>query len=75
VALGGQPQRGRLLSAVEQLLPDRHRDLAADGYSMVLFSAAIKGIPSEMLEAARVDGANEIRSSSRSRSRTSWAQS
>jgi alpha-glucoside transport system permease protein len=30
------------------------------GYSMVLFSAAIKGIPSEMLEAARVDGANEV---------------
>jgi alpha-glucoside transport system permease protein len=30
------------------------------GYAMVLFSAAIKGIPSELLEAARVDGANEI---------------
>jgi alpha-glucoside transport system permease protein len=29
------------------------------GYSMVLFSAAIKGIPSEILEAARVDGATE----------------
>ena len=30
------------------------------GYSMVLFSAAIKGIPSELLEAARIDGATEI---------------
>lgn len=30
------------------------------GYSMVLFSAAIKGIPSEILEASRVDGATEI---------------
>ena len=30
------------------------------GYGMVLFSAAIKGIPEELLEAARVDGANEI---------------
>ena len=30
------------------------------GYSMVLFSAAIKGIPVEILEAARVDGASEI---------------
>jgi alpha-glucoside transport system permease protein len=30
------------------------------GYSMVLFSAAIKGIPAEILEAARVDGANEF---------------
>lgn len=29
------------------------------GYSMVLFSAALKGIPEEMLEAARVDGATE----------------
>lgn len=30
------------------------------GYAMVLFSAAIKGIPSEIIEAARVDGANDI---------------
>jgi len=29
------------------------------GFAMVLFSAAIKGVPSELLEAARVDGANE----------------
>jgi alpha-glucoside transport system permease protein len=29
------------------------------GYAMVLFSAAIKGVPGEILEAARVDGANE----------------
>lgn len=30
------------------------------GYAMVLFSAAIKGIPSEIIEAARVDGANDL---------------
>ncbi len=30
------------------------------GFAMVLFSAAIKGIPEELLEAARIDGANEI---------------
>ncbi len=30
------------------------------GFAMVLFSAAIKGIPGELLEASRVDGANEI---------------
>jgi alpha-glucoside transport system permease protein len=30
------------------------------GFSMVTFSAAIKGVPGELLEAARVDGANEI---------------
>jgi alpha-glucoside transport system permease protein len=30
------------------------------GFAMVLFSAALKGIPDEILEAARVDGANEF---------------
>jgi len=30
------------------------------GYAMVLFSAAIKGVPTEVLEAARVDGATEL---------------
>jgi alpha-glucoside transport system permease protein len=30
------------------------------GYAMVLFSAALKGIPDEILEAARVDGATEV---------------
>lgn len=30
------------------------------GYTMVVLSSTIKGIPSELLEAARVDGANEI---------------
>ena len=30
------------------------------GFAMVLFSAALKGISEEILEAARVDGANEI---------------
>jgi alpha-glucoside transport system permease protein len=30
------------------------------GFAMVVFSSAIKGVPGELLEAARVDGANEI---------------
>lgn len=30
------------------------------GYSMVILSAAIKGMPAELLEAARIDGANEF---------------
>lgn len=30
------------------------------GYAMVILSSAIKGIPAELLEAARIDGANEI---------------
>lgn len=31
------------------------------GFSMVLFSAALKGIPEELLEAGRMDGASEVR--------------
>ncbi|KKO54182.1 carbohydrate ABC transporter permease [Paenibacillus sp. DMB20] len=31
------------------------------GFAMVIFSAAIKGVPEDILEAARVDGAGEIR--------------
>jgi alpha-glucoside transport system permease protein len=30
------------------------------GFAMVLFSAALKGIPDEILEAARIDGATEV---------------
>ena len=30
------------------------------GYSMVLFSAALKGIPDEIMEAGRIDGGNEF---------------
>jgi alpha-glucoside transport system permease protein len=30
------------------------------GFSMVLLSAAIKGVPTETIEAARIDGANEV---------------
>ncbi len=31
------------------------------GFCMVVLSAAVKGVPSELLEAARIDGANEVR--------------
>ncbi len=31
------------------------------GYAMVILSSAIKGIPAELLEAARVDGASEVK--------------
>jgi alpha-glucoside transport system permease protein len=30
------------------------------GYAMVIISSAIKGVPSELLEAARIDGASEV---------------
>ena len=29
------------------------------GFAMVLLSAAVKGVPGDTLEAARIDGANE----------------
>jgi alpha-glucoside transport system permease protein len=31
------------------------------GYSMVIISSAIKGIPAELMEAARIDGASEVK--------------
>jgi alpha-glucoside transport system permease protein len=31
------------------------------GYAMVILSSAIKGVPEELLEAARIDGATEVR--------------
>ena len=34
------------------------------GFAMVVLSAALKGVPSEVIEAARMDGAGEARSSS-----------
>ena len=41
------------------------------GFSMVLLSAAVKGVPDDTIEAARIDGAGERRSSSGSSSRRS----
>jgi alpha-glucoside transport system permease protein len=61
VTLGGQPQAWTAF-----FQPWNNFFLIAiviwlqTGYAMVLFSAAIKGIPAEILEAARVDGANEV---------------
>lgn len=31
------------------------------GYAMVIFSAAVKGVPDSLLEAARIDGATEVK--------------
>ena len=62
-ALGGQPQA---FTAWTAIAPFNNLFLVIivlwlqAGYSMTLFSAALKGIPEEILEAARVDGANEL---------------
>lgn len=61
VGLGGQPQAWTaLLQPWNNLFLILIMVWLQTGYGMVLFSAAIKGIPGELLEAARVDGANEI---------------
>jgi alpha-glucoside transport system permease protein len=60
-AFGGQPQAWTTL-----LQPWNNFFLIAiviwlqTGFAMVIFSAAIKGVPEDVLEAARVDGATEI---------------
>jgi len=60
-ALGGQPQAWTSL-----VQPWNNFFLIAilvwmqTGFAMVIFSAAIKGIPEDILEAARVDGAKEF---------------
>jgi len=63
VALGGQPHGWTNYTAIS---PWNNLFLVIivvwlqTGFAMVLLSAAIKGIPEEILEAARVDGATEI---------------
>lgn len=62
-SLGGQPQAWPQWVAV---VPWNNLFLIVivvwlqAGYAMVLFSAALKGIPEEILEASRIDGANEF---------------
>ncbi len=62
VALGGEPQ-----AWIAQLQPWNNLFLIVivvwmqTGYAMVLFSAAIKAVPAEYLEAARIDGSGEVR--------------
>ncbi|KIL35191.1 ABC transporter [Cohnella kolymensis] len=62
VALGGEPQAWTSMTQ-----PWNNLFLIAiliwmqTGFAMVIFSAALKGVPDDILEAARVDGAGEIR--------------
>ena len=60
VAFGGQPQAWTaLLQPWNNLFLIVIMIWLQTGYAMVIFSAAIKGIPEELLEAARIDGATE----------------
>ncbi len=61
VGLGGEPQAWTsLLQPWNNLFLIVIVIWLQTGFAMVLFSAAIKGIPGELLEAARVDGASEV---------------
>lgn len=61
VALGGQPQAWTsLIQPWNNLFLIVIVIWLQTGFAMVLFSAAIKSIPAEILEASRVDGANEF---------------
>ena len=59
-ALGGKPQAWLLLRPWNTLFLIAILIWLQTGYAMVIISAAIKGIPGELLEAARIDGANEV---------------
>ncbi|KAA3647736.1 MAG: sugar ABC transporter permease [Chloroflexi bacterium] len=61
VGLGGEPQAWTaLLQPWNNLFLIIIVVWLQTGYAMVLFSAAIKGIPGDLIEAARVDGATEV---------------
>lgn len=58
---GGQPQAWLTTPGLNNILLIVVMVWLQTGYAMVLISAAIKGVPDDLLEAARVDGANELR--------------
>lgn len=61
-ALGGEPQPWITLQpVVNSLLLMVILIWIQTGFAMVVLSAALRGVPDETLEAARIDGANEIR--------------
>lgn len=60
IALGGTPQAWLQLPPWNNLFLIVIMVWLQTGYCMVVISSAIKGLPVELLEAARVDGATEI---------------
>jgi alpha-glucoside transport system permease protein len=59
-ALGGDPKAWLLLRPWNTLFLVAIVIWLQTGYAMVILSAAIKGIPGELLEAGRIDGATEF---------------
>jgi alpha-glucoside transport system permease protein len=62
LALGGQSQPWLSQPPWNNLLLIVIMVWLQTGYAMVILSSAIKGVPGELLEASRVDGANEFQS-------------
>jgi alpha-glucoside transport system permease protein len=58
--LGGQPQAWLINPAINNFALIAVYVWMWTGFCMVILSAALKGVPAEILEAARVDGANEV---------------
>lgn len=61
VAFGGEPQGWLLLQPWNNLFLIAILVWMQTGFAMVILSAALKGVPEDILEAARVDGAKEVR--------------
>jgi alpha-glucoside transport system permease protein len=59
VALGGKAHAWLILGGWNNLLLIVIMVWLQTGYAMVILSSAIKSVPGELLEAARIDGANE----------------
>ena len=59
-ALGGTPQPWLSLAPWNNLFLIVIMVWLQTGYCMVIISSAIKGVPAELLEAARIDGATEV---------------
>ena len=60
-ALGGDPQGWLILKPWNNLFLIVIMIWTLTGLAMVVLSAAIKSVPAELLEAARIDGAGEVR--------------
>lgn len=60
VALGGTPQPWLQLAPWNNFFLIAIMVWMQTGYAMVIISSAIKDVPAELLEAARIDGANEV---------------
>jgi alpha-glucoside transport system permease protein len=61
VALGGEPQGWLTLRPWNNFFLIVVMIWLLTGFCMVVLSAAVKSVPGELFEAARIDGANEVR--------------